>query len=238
MPRHPRKMETSSYFHVIVQGIEKKYIFEKLKYKTKYYELLITRTEKFNIKMLAYCIMDNHAHMIMYTENIENLGLCMKSINTSFAQIYNNSEKRVGYVFRNRFASEPIMSEKQLYMCMAYIHFNPVKAGMVKKPEQYSYSSYNDYVIGNNIGNSENINLLFGAKNDYLEIFYLVHTNYSEYKVFEKAESLKDIKKSEKIIEKEKIKEKCLELKKQNVSIRKIAEKLNFSKSEIQRLLK
>ena len=69
----------------------------------------------------------------------------MQKVNGNYARYYNYMENRGGYVFRDRFKSQPIMSKKQLYNCIRYIHLNPVKAKMVDKPEKYKYSSYKDY---------------------------------------------------------------------------------------------
>lgn len=229
MPRHPRRAEISNYFHIIVQGIEKKYIFQKAQYKNKYYELLMTKSQQFNIKILAYCVMDNHAHLLIYTEKITDLSLYMKVVNEIFAKMYNKIEKRVGYVFRDRFLSEPIISQRQLYNCLVYIHYNPVKAGMVKRLEQYNYSSYVHYLYRINVATEENIKLLFEYESDYLELFCCIHDIYYEYK-FGQVNSKNN--------EKNSLKKMCKELSENEIPIRVIADKLDISKSKVQRLLK
>ena len=59
---------------------------------------------------------------------------------------YNKKYNRVGYVFRDRYKSQVIYSEKQLYTCINYIHNNPVKAGICRLASEYEYSSYNEYI--------------------------------------------------------------------------------------------
>ena len=59
---------------------------------------------------------------------------------------FNKKYNRVGYVFRDRYKSQAIYSEKQLYTCINYIHNNPVKAGICKIASEYEYSSYNEYI--------------------------------------------------------------------------------------------
>ena len=145
MPRRARRDLESCYLHVIVQGIERKYIFDKECYKEKYKELMLHKSQVFNVKILAYCIMGNHTHSLLFSENIEEIGKYMKSLNTAYAHFYNKSEKRVGYVFRDRYLSEAIRSERQLYNCLVYIHYNPVEAKIVSLPDKYRYSSYIDY---------------------------------------------------------------------------------------------
>ncbi len=238
MPRRPRKNENSNYSHVIVQGIEKKYIFNKLEYKNKYYELMLKQSEKYEIKLLAYCIMDNHAHFLIYADKIERLSSCMQSVNVSFARIYNRKENRVGYVFRDRFVSEPILNERQLYMCMAYIHFNPVKAGIVKEINQYFYSSYNDYIFRKNIVTTECLKLLFWSENDFLQNFEKIHLEFSKYKINGEIEKIRDFSKLRIKKEREKQKEVCKMLKFKRMTVREIAEHLNVSKSNVNRLLR
>ena len=73
MPRISRTVLNGKFFHVIVQGINKEYIFQDDKNKEKYKQLLIRGTKENEIKIVAYCIMDNHAHILIYLRNIENL---------------------------------------------------------------------------------------------------------------------------------------------------------------------
>ena len=146
MPRLPRKSHESSFFHIIVQGIKKEYIFNKDILIKKYIELLSSAIKDYKIQILAYCIMSNHAHILLYTEKISEMSSYMHNVNQKFAQFYNHiNEERVGYVFRDRYKSEPIFTENSLIRCIRYIHNNPVKANMVKSAKDYKYSSYHNY---------------------------------------------------------------------------------------------
>lgn len=150
MPRKSRESLETTFYHVIVQGIKKEYIFNGKVNIEKYIELLICEQRKFKVEILAYCIMNNHAHILLYTEKITEMSKYMHSVNQKFAQFYNYiNNERVGYVFRDRFKSEPICNAGYLVRCIRYIHNNPVKAKIVKNPSEYKYSSYNDYFNGN-----------------------------------------------------------------------------------------
>ena len=137
----PEKNYESNYFHVIVQGYEKQYIFDANYFKKKYIELLRKEMNNYEVELLEYCIMDNHAHILLFCQQIEQMSKYMKSVNIQYAILYNRETNRVGYVFRDRFLSEPIMSEKHLYNCIGYIHMNPVKAKITTSPEDYPFSS-------------------------------------------------------------------------------------------------
>lgn len=145
MPRVARNQIETSFFHNMTQGINKEYIFEESRCKKKYMELLQKEANEFNINLIAFTIMDNHAHILLYTENIKNMSLFMKRINEKFAMYYNYINERVGIVFRNRYKSQPILSEKQLLNCIRYIFNNPVRAKMVLNPEEYVYSNFQDF---------------------------------------------------------------------------------------------
>lgn len=133
MPRISRKNFETLFFHVMVQGIKKEYIFNQKIAIKKYVELLNNERENFDLEILAYCVMNNHAHLLIYTKRIEEMSLYMHTINQKFAQFYNYiNQGRVGYVFRDRYKSEPIYNEQSLIRCIRYIHNNPVKANIVK----------------------------------------------------------------------------------------------------------
>lgn len=171
MPRIARKDLNTSFFHIVVQGIKREYIFKNKEYMETYKTLLIKYGEIYNIKILAYCIMNNHAHVLIFTESIENMSKFMKCANTSYGHYYNKLEERVGFVFRDRYLSEPIYNEKHLFNCISYIHLNPVKAKMVKMQREYIYSSYNEYINKNGIITEEILKIIFGSTKDYLKMF-------------------------------------------------------------------
>ena len=99
MPRIAKREYDTSFFHIMVQGIRKEYIFEDIKDKEKYINMLYKKLEKNNIKIIAYCIMSNHAHMLIYVENIKELSEYMRAVNTAYALYYNKKYRKAGYVF-------------------------------------------------------------------------------------------------------------------------------------------
>ena len=142
MPRNPRKYLNTSYFHLITQGINKSYIFNKSEDIKYYIKIMYELKEYYSIKIIAYCIMNNHAHILTKVEKIEELSKYMQRLNTKYAKYYNKKYNRIGYVFRDRYKSEGIYNEKHLYNCIKYIYNNPVKAGICKEASEYAYSNY------------------------------------------------------------------------------------------------
>ena len=156
MSRLARKYNEASFFHVI----KERYINEYLKLLKKY-------ADELNIEIIAYCIMGNHTHCLLKVIKIEDMSKLMQKVNTMYARYYNYMEnKRVGYVFRDRFVSEPVTSNRYFIQCIKYIHMNPVKAGIVKEPQDYKFSSYRFYEKKKKEYNKND----FFSYEDYIEI--------------------------------------------------------------------
>ena len=144
MPRIPREYIETNFFHIMTQGINKKYIFDNpvdIKY---YIDIMYKLAEEHNIKLIAYCVMSNHTHVLLEVKDIKDLSKYMQRINMRYGRYYNKKYNRVGYVFRDRYKAEGIYSEKHLYSCIKYIYDNPVKAGICDYAKDYPYSNYKE----------------------------------------------------------------------------------------------
>ena len=164
----------------MVQGINKEYIFKNEVYMSLYKRFMKEKLSGSNITILAYCIMNNHAHLLVYTEKIQYLGKFMQRLNTTYSNYYNKMEGRVGYVFRDRYKTQNIYSRKQLYNCISYIHNNPVKAGMVDQPYKYNYSSYNEFLGNKDIINEKSIELIFETTKITANMYDKIHKDNLE----------------------------------------------------------
>lgn len=230
MPRLARKLLNGKIFHITVKGIKGEYIFQDDKDKNEYLKLL---KEKRKIDILAYCIMDNHAHILIKTENVDEMSKYMKKVNTSYALYYNKKNMREGYVFKNRFFSQQIEDRKHLFSCIVYIHKNPVKANIVRNMENYKFSSYNDYfgINHRNLINNENIYKLFNNQdiNDNLKKFKEYHLKDSllEYEFDEEINYTEMIKAYQQIYSNKEIEKQLVY--KFKLPIKKVAQLFNTS---------
>ena len=84
MPRFPRNYIKTTAFHVITQGINKSYIFENPEDIKYYIKVMYKLNEQCKIKIFAYCIMNNHAHILIETDKIDNLSKYMQRLNTIY----------------------------------------------------------------------------------------------------------------------------------------------------------
>lgn len=174
MPRISRNSLENIVCHHMVQGINREDIFKTKEDKIKYLELLEKYYLEFKINIIAYCIMDNHVHLLMHTKTTQDISNFMKQVNSIYAMDYNRKKNRVGYVYRNRFKSVPIMTREQMHKCIKYIHMNPVKAGIVNEEAKYQYSSYNDYLNQTGFIDDKILEFVFSSSKNYIEKFQKV----------------------------------------------------------------
>jgi len=144
MPRYPRKYSKTGIYHIMLRGNERKDIFIDKQDKKKFIKTVIQKKTDEAFKLYAYCIMDNHVHLVI-KEQKEPISRIVKKITTSFAYYFSNKYKRVGHLFQDRYKSETIEDEPYLLSVIRYIHNNPEKAGISKK-ERYKWSSYPNYI--------------------------------------------------------------------------------------------
>jgi len=129
----------------MVRGINKNDLFLEDDDKKYFLQVLTDKKEQCNFLLPAYCLMDNHVHMLI-KEQTSQLPDIMKRVNVSYAAYFNGKYDRVGPLFQGRYRSEDIEDEKYFLAVARYIHQNPMKAGMVSAPESYKWSSYGDYI--------------------------------------------------------------------------------------------
>lgn len=146
MPRGPRRTSPTEIYHIMVRGNERKAIFAEGTDKERFLAAIREKKKGIPVSIYAYCIMDNHAHLLLRGV-LDPLAALMKNVGISFAKYYNAKYDRVGHVFQDRFRSEVIKTEAQLFAVMRYIHFNPVKVWGVTALE-YPWSSYSGYIAG------------------------------------------------------------------------------------------
>ncbi len=140
MPRTARKPSSTGIYHVMLRGIGKQNIFEDDLDKKKFIQILAESKEKSEFKLYAFCLMNNHVHLLLKVEK-DPLEIIFKRIGSNYVYWYNTRYERVGHLFQDRFRSEPVENDDYLKTVIRYIHYNPVKGGL-NKDLRYEYSSY------------------------------------------------------------------------------------------------
>jgi len=133
-----------AYHHVMNRGIKGMDIFRNDIAKDNYLQLLQEKSRKLKIRLLAYCVMDNHYHLILQN-NSGKLSDFMKQLNGHYGIIYRQREGGKGYVFQSRYKSTLIQKGVYLRMAIVYVLLNPVRAGIVENPFNYKWSSIYEY---------------------------------------------------------------------------------------------
>ncbi len=155
MPRKARNYSEIKVYHIIIRGVDKQNIFYEDKDKYNFLKIIRNTKEKYNYEIYAYCLMDNHVHMVIYDKE-NQLSKIMQSIEISYVIYFNSKYERVGHLFQNRFLSKKIENQNYLMQVCRYIHQNPLKSGICKT-EEYKWSSYDEYVKKDKIINSQMI---------------------------------------------------------------------------------
>ena len=144
MPREARQRREQGMHHVVVQGRRLEAVFALEEDKELYLETLLRYKEKTGMQLYAYCILENHAHMVLQEANGEDVSNFMRRVGVSYVYWYRKQHPQwpAGReLFRGRYMSEPIESQQQLLETVRYIHQEPVRLGLVKEAAAYLWSS-------------------------------------------------------------------------------------------------
>ena len=176
MPRTSRQRSESGYYHVMIRGNNKNSIFKGKEEKEKLYEIIRKNKKEEGWKLIAYCIMNNHAHLLIQ-EGTREISVIMKKINVAYAMYYNKRHKMVGHVFQDRYKSEAIADNRYLLAVIRYIHQNPVKSGIVEEIASYKWSSYAEYIgeVEENLVDTELIEIFSKNREEAIKEFIAFH---------------------------------------------------------------
>ena len=144
MPRKPRIEYPGACYHVMCRGNNGENVLGYSDDKKLYLYLLEKYKERYCFKIYAYCIMDNHVHLLIETGNTP-LSKIMQGIQQSYTQTYNKKYDRTGHAFQQRYKAILCDSDSYLLKLVKYIHRNPIEAW---KDEglNYKWSSHGDYL--------------------------------------------------------------------------------------------
>ena len=144
MPRQKRYIAENGWYHVVNRGAARRHIFLNDELKEIFLKILEYVAKKYEFKIVAFCIMGNHYHLLINTVHA-NLSNGLRSLNAIYAQSFNKYRKKDGPVFRGRYQSTFIENHHYLNNVVRYIHLNPESAGIVQKNDRYYWSSHIDY---------------------------------------------------------------------------------------------
>lgn len=150
MPAVPRALilEDESIFHVMWQCHNKSWLLQTNWAKRLYYNLLLKYKDRYKVDIYSYCLMDNHIHLSGRLDLLTLFSAFFRTVNSTFARIYNQEMKRRGQVVMDRFKSPRIETDTDLLKVMLYIDLNPKRATKVEHPRDNDFSSFAYYAYG------------------------------------------------------------------------------------------
>jgi putative transposase len=142
MPRFARVRVPGIPLHIIQRGNNREPCFFTPADRRVYLDQLKVLAERFACAVHAYVLMDNHVHLLVTPPDEAAVSLLMKHLGQRYVQYVNRRYERVGTLWAGRFRSHPVQRAHYLLACYRYIELNPVRAGMVRHPGDYAWSSY------------------------------------------------------------------------------------------------
>ena len=142
MPRHARIVLPGVAIHAIQRGNNRSACFFGDQDRSFYLFHLARMLPRVRCALHAYCLMDNHVHLLLSAQTADGCASLMKSIGQIYAQYVNKTYQRCGNLWEGRFKSCLVQSEDYVLACHRYIELNPVRAGLVKRSGEYPWSSY------------------------------------------------------------------------------------------------
>jgi putative transposase len=151
MPRSARIVVPGLAHHVIQRGNRQQSLFFCDEDRQAYLDLLAIYCRKTGTQCLAWCLMDNHLHLVLVPSAADGLRAALAAVHTAYSQRINAAQGVSGHLFQGRFLSYP-MDDAHLMVAVRYVENNPVKAGLVHRAEDWPWSSARAHVSGDDDG--------------------------------------------------------------------------------------
>ncbi|MCP5106792.1 MAG: hypothetical protein GY950_25640 [bacterium] len=157
-----------AYHHVMNRGYDGNPIFAGSKFKSRFLDYLEDSVSKTKIRLLAYCVMDTHYHLVLENSS-GRMSDCLRLLNGQYGMFYRKTEGGKGYVFQSRFVSTLIENDAYLIQSLLYLLRNPVRAGIVQSAENYTWSSAQYYYSERKPGivDVKFVSELFGTEEEF-----------------------------------------------------------------------
>lgn len=145
MPRKPRIHYTGAVYHVILRGNAGQPVFFGDGDRLRLYLFLQESVDRFGYRIHGFCFMTNHVHLIVQVADMP-LSVIMQNLALRFTKWINYTQRRTGHIFQGRYKALLLDADAYLLELVRYVHLNPVRAGMVKFPEEYPWSGHHAYL--------------------------------------------------------------------------------------------
>lgn len=145
MPRRQRVVLPEVAHHVTQRGVDRSNVFVTDGDRQTYLGLVQEDLQPAGARLLAWCLMTNHIHLMLLPESVHSLAMLLRRVQGRYAQYFNARVRRSGHLWQNRFFACAV-DEQHLWRALRYVERNPVRAGMVGRAEEYLWSSARAHV--------------------------------------------------------------------------------------------
>ena len=140
MPRRPRLIVPGIAHHVTQRGNNREPVFLTDENRRLYLFLLSRQLHRHGVRLLGYCLMSNHVHLLAVPGREDSLSRALRGAHSEYALAINRAGERSGHLWQNRFFSCPL-DERHLFSALRYVDLNPVRAGLVRLAWDWPWSS-------------------------------------------------------------------------------------------------
>ena len=151
MPRHPRVHAEGLLYHVMTRGNDGQKVFLGESDYQAFIEALRTVRQRYPFSLYAYVLMPNHFHLLLEVHRFPTARI-LQSLLTGYARRFNKIHRRRGHLFEGRYKASVCDRDSYLLELVRYIHLNPVRAKMVKRPGKWPWSGHGEYLGTENRG--------------------------------------------------------------------------------------
>ncbi len=151
MGRRPRVHFPGAVYHIISRGNQRQAIFKDRGDYHQFQDFLAEAQKRYSVRLYAYVLMPNHLHLLMEVSSYPHSKV-MQTLLYRYTRYYNKRHHKVGHLFQGRYRA--ILCDKESYLMelIRYLHLNPVRAGLVRDPKEYMWSSHENYLKGRDTG--------------------------------------------------------------------------------------
>jgi len=146
MPYRGEVFVKGRYYHIYNRGAGRGLLFFNAGNYEYCLRLVKRYVGRYGVAVIAYCLMPNHYHFLLRQETEEPLSKFVNVLFNAYVQAVNRQQGRRGTLFEGRFRHVWVNREEYLVHLCRYIHLNPVKAGLVSRPEDWPYSNYREWI--------------------------------------------------------------------------------------------
>lgn len=146
MPRGKRNILGNRSYHITHRCYNRDFRFKHAIDRDSYQLRLFETKQKYDIHILDYMITGNHVHLLLWSEDPQEVSEAMRFLQGSAAQDYNRRKKRSGAFWTGRFHTTLIQNGSHLSRCLFYIGLNMVRAGVIKHPKEWKWSGFNEHM--------------------------------------------------------------------------------------------